>query len=383
LFIERFNSALKENLFQVTAARRKAIMKLGIILVINPKNTSSKIAVYKDSKLCFLKTIRYTDEQIAACGSVPGQIEMRKQAILKELIENDINVNKIEVIIARGGLIKPVKSGVYKVNEQLKEDLLKGVMGMHATNLGGIIALEISSLNNAIPLIADPVVVDELTDVARISGHPLFERKSVFHALNQKVVARKFAKTLNRKYEDLQLIVVHAGGGGISVGAHKGGHVVDTNQAFDGDGPFSIERTGSLPVGDLIRLCFSGKYTQEEILTMITAKGGLGAYLGTINLSTIDKRIKDDDETAKMITYAMAYQVAKEAGAMCTVLDGKPDAIILSGDLFQYSWFTNHLIKKLEKIGPITVYPNEDEIDALAQNAIGVLKGEIEVMEYS
>ncbi len=358
-------------------------MKLGIILVINPKNTSSKIAVYKDSKLCFLKTIRYTDEQIAACGSVPGQIEMRKQAILKELIENDINVNKIEVIIARGGLIKPVKSGVYKVNEQLKEDLLKGVMGMHATNLGGIIALEISSLNNAIPLIADPVVVDELTDVARISGHPLFERKSVFHALNQKVVARKFAKTLNRKYEDLQLIVVHAGGGGISVGAHKGGHVVDTNQAFDGDGPFSIERTGSLPVGDLIRLCFSGKYTQEEILTMITAKGGLGAYLGTINLSTIDKRIKDDDETAKMITYAMAYQVAKEAGAMCTVLDGKPDAIILSGDLFQYSWFTNHLIKKLEKIGPITVYPNEDEIDALAQNAIGVLKGEIEVMEYS
>ena len=179
-------------------------MKLGIILVINPKNTSSKIAVYKDSKLCFLKTIKYTNEQIEACGSIPGQIEMRKQAILKELIENDINVNKLEIVIARGGLIKPVKSGVYRVNERLKEDLLKGVMGMHATNLGGIIAMDIASLNNAIPLIADPVVVDELTDVARVSGHPLFERKSIFHALNQKVVARKYAKAINRKYEDLQ-----------------------------------------------------------------------------------------------------------------------------------------------------------------------------------
>lgn len=358
-------------------------MKLGIILVINPKNTSSKIAVYKDSKLCFLKTIKYTDEQIEACGSIPGQIEMRKQAILKELIENDINVNKLEIVIARGGLIKPVKSGVYRVNDRLKEDLLKGVMGMHATNLGGIIAMDIAALNNATPLIADPVVVDELTDVARISGHPLFERKSIFHALNQKVVARKYAKAINRKYEDLQLIIVHAGGGGISVGAHKGGFVIDTNQAFDGQGPFSIERTGGLPVGDLTKLCFSGKYSHEEIMKMLTAKGGLSAYLGTTSLSTIDKMVKNGDEKFTFITYAMAYQVAKEAGAMFTVLEGKPDAIILSGDLFQYSWFTNHLISKLDKIAPVSIYPNEDEIDALAQNAIGVMKGEIEVLEYT
>lgn len=358
-------------------------MKLGIILVINPKNTSSKIAVYKDTKLCFLKTIRYTDEQIAACGTIPGQIEMRKKAIMKELKDNDINMNKLEIVIARGGLIKPVKSGVYKVNDLLKEDLLKGVMGMHATNLGGIIASEIAALNNALPLIADPVVVDELSDVARVSGHPLFERKSIFHALNQKVVARKYSKGINKKYEDLQLVVVHAGGGGISVAAHKNGQVVDTNQAFDGDGPFSMERTGSLPVGDLIRLCFSGKYTEKELLNLITMQGGLNGYLGTTNLSTIEKRINDGDEKASFIVYAMAYQLAKEIGGMCTVLDGKPDAVILSGDLFHYSFFTNHLIPRIEKIAPVSIYPDEDEIDALAQDAIGVMKGEIEVLEYS
>ena len=357
-------------------------MKLGIILVINPKNTSSKIAVYKDTKLCFLKTIKYTDEQIAACGPVTGQIEMRKKAIMKELMDNDININKLEIVIARGGLIKPVKSGVYKVNDLLKEDLLKGVQGIHATNLGGIIASEIAALNNALPLIADPVVVDELTDVARISGHPLFERKSIFHALNQKVVARKYAKTINRKYEDLQLLVVHAGGGGISVAAHKNGFVVDTNQAFDGDGPFSMERTGSLPVGDLIRICFSEKYTEKELMELVTMKGGLNGYLGTTNLSAIEKKINEGDKHAEFILYAMAYQVAKEVGAMCTVLDGKPDVIILSGDLFQYSSFTNMLIPRIEKIASISVYPNEDEIDALAQDAIGVMKGEIDVLEY-
>lgn len=357
-------------------------MTFGIILVINPKNTSSKIAVYKDSNICFLKTIKYTDEQIAACGSIPGQIEMRKNAILKELQENDININKLKLVIARGGLIKPVKSGVYEVNDLMREDLLKGVMGMHATNLGGIIAADIAAMTNAQALIADPVVVDEMEDVARISGHPLFERKSVFHALNQKVVARKYAKSTSRKYEDLQLLVVHAGGGGISVGAHKNGRVIDVNQAFDGDGPFSMERAGSLPAGDLVKLCFSGTYTQDELMTIITAKGGLHAYLGTTSISSIEKRIAEGDENAAFIMYAMAYQLAKEIGAMCTVLDGKPDAIILSGDLFQNNEFTKQLSSKIEKISSISVYPEENELDALAINAIGVMKGEIEVLQY-
>ncbi|HPR27634.1 butyrate kinase, partial [Lentimicrobium sp.] len=346
-------------------------MTLGIILVINPKNTSSKIAVYKDSKLCFLKTIKYTDEQIAACGTIPGQLEMRKNAILQELKDNDININKLKIVIARGGLVKPVKSGVYEVNDRMREDLLKGVMGMHATNLGGIIAADIAALNNAKAIIADPVVVDELEDVARISGHPLFERKSIFHALNQKVVARKYAKSINRKYDELGLLVVHAGGGGISVGVHKNGKVVDTNQAFDGDGPFSIERAGTLPAGDLVKLCFSGRYSEKEVMEIITAKGGLYGYLGTTSLTTIEKRIAEGDEKASFIMYAMAYQLAKEIGGMCTVLDGKPDAIILSGELFNNSNFTRDLSRKIEKIAPIALYPDENEVDALAMNAIG------------
>ncbi|MBW6491102.1 MAG: butyrate kinase [Lentimicrobium sp.] len=358
-------------------------MTFGIILVINPKNTSSKIAVYKDSSMCFLKTIKYTDEQIAACGTIPGQIEMRKNAILKELRENDININKLKIVVARGGLIKPVKSGVYEVNDKMREDLLKGVMGMHATNLGGIIAADIAAMTNAVALIADPVVVDELDDVARISGHPLFERKSVFHALNQKVVARKFAKSTSRKYEDLQLLVVHAGGGGISVGAHKNGRVIDVNQAFDGDGPFSMERAGTLPAGDLVKLCFSGSYSQQEIMNMITIKGGLFAYLGTTNIANIEQRIAEGNEKAGFIMYAMAYTLAKEIGAMCTVLEGKPDAIILSGDMFHSSSFTGKLSEKIAKIGPVSVYPDENELDALAMNAIGVMKGEIEILEYN
>lgn len=357
-------------------------MMLGIILVINPKNTSSKIAVYKDSNICFLKTIKYTDEELAACGSVPGQLEMRREAILKELRENDINVNKLKIVIARGGLIKPVKSGVYEVNDLMRQDLLKGVMGMHATNLGGLIAGDIAAMTNARALIADPVVVDELEEVARVSGHPLFERKSIFHALNQKVVARKFAKSNNVKYEDLQLLIVHAGGGGISVGAHKNGRVIDANQAFDGDGPFSMERSGTLPAGDLVKLCFNGKHNQEEIMEMITAKGGLSGYLGTNSISTIEKRLAGGDEKAAFIMYAMAYQLAKEIGGMCTVLEGKPDAIILSGDLFRNNDFTQKLTAKIEKIGLVTVFPDENELDALAMNAMGVMKGEIDVMEY-
>lgn len=358
-------------------------MTLGIILVINPKNTSSKIAVYRDLKLCFLKTIKYTDEQIAACGSIPGQLEMRKNAILQELKDNDININKLKIVMARGGLIKPLKSGVYEVNDKMREDLLKGVMGMHATNLGGIIAADIAAMTNARAFIADPLVVDELDDVARISGHPLFERKSIFHALNQKVVARKYAKSINRKYDELGLLVVHAGGGGISVGAHKNGRVVDTNQAFDGDGPFSIERAGTLPAGDLVKLCFSGKYSEKEVMEIITAKGGLYGYLGTTSLTTIEKRIAEGDEKAAFIMYAMAYQLAKEIGGMCTVLDGKPDAIILSGELFNNSNFTRDLSRKIGKIAPIALYPDENEVDALAMNAIGVMKGEVEVLQYS
>ena len=234
-------------------------MVLGNILVIDPKNTSTKIAVFENSKMSFLTTIRHNKHDLAEFATIPDQLEYRKQAILKLLKDNDFSINHFEIVIARGGLSKPVTSGIYAINDAMKRDLRIGVMGQHAINLGGLLASEIAKLTSgAHALTADPGVMDELDEVARLSGHPLFQRKSIFHALNQKTVARKYALSQNKQYEDLNLIVVHVGGGGISVGAHRNGLVVDVNQCYDGDGPFSPERTGSLPVGDVVRLCFSG-----------------------------------------------------------------------------------------------------------------------------
>lgn len=357
-------------------------MYLSRVLVINPKNTSTKIAVYKNAKLVFLKTILHDEEALKKIQQVIGQLKLRRDAIMKELRDNEIRLKDLNVIIARGGLLKPLQSGVYKVNDRMKEDLIKGIMGKHAVNLGGLLADDLSHELEAEAYIADPVVVDEFDDLARISGHPKFERKSIFHALNQKVVARKYAKSINRKYEELDLIIVQIGGGGTSVSAHKNGCVIDSNQAFDGDGPFSIERTGSLPVGDLVRLCFSGDYSQEEIIHMITAEGGFAGYLGTTSVHEVEDRIAKGDDEAEFYTNAMAYQVSKEIGSMCMVTEGKPDAIILSGDIFHNKSFTNYVTSRVSKIGPIAIYPNEDEVEALAINADMVLRGEAEVLEY-
>lgn len=358
-------------------------MKCCKILVINPKVGATKLAVYQGSQPLFLKTIYYNAEDLATFGHINEQIEMRKNAILKELRDNDISVEDIEGIIARGGLLKPLESGVYNVNDAMKKDLLKGVMGTHVTNLGGIIAEEISKLTvNARAFIADPVVVDELDELARFTGHPQFRRKSIFHALNHKVVARKYAKSLHRNYEDLRLIVVHFGGGGISVGAHKQGRVVDVNQAFDGDGPFSVERTGTLPMGDLVRMCYSGNYSQEEVLSMITAQGGIFAHLGTTDMDEVEARIKAGDEKALLVTQAMTYQIAKQIGSFCVVFKERPDAIILSGEVFHHSRFTLDIVQRVEKIAPVAIYPDEDEIEAMAMNALSVLKGDVEAKDY-
>ena len=352
------------------------------VLVINPKNTSTRIAIYRNLKLVFLKNIKHKDEEFNSFKSIYEQKDYRTKIVINELKDNGIKLELVQAVVARGGLIKPVTSGIYEVNDKMKEDLKKGVMGLHASNLGGLIASDLAKLIKVKAYIADPVVVDELDDVARISGHPLFERKSVFHALSHKVVSRKYAKSINKKYEELNLIVVHVGGGGISVGAHKKGHVIDINQAFDGGGPFSLERTGSLPVGDLVRLCFSGKYKEEEISRMITQEGGLMAYLGTKNIYEIQEKLDEGDEKAAFIMYAMAYQVAKEIGSMYTVLEGDVNAIILAGDLFHNKTFVNHITKRIDKIAHITVYPDEDEMEALNINAQMVLMGEAEVLEY-
>ncbi len=352
------------------------------ILVINPGSTSTKIAVYRNGNPVFLKTIRHSVEELSKFKTIADQYEYRKNIIYQELKDAEIKLDMIEAVIGRGGLVKPIPSGVYRINEQMKKDLIEAKMGEHASNLGALIADDIAKhLPSAQAFIADPVVVDELAPIARFSGHPLFQRVSIFHALNQKAIARLHAKSVNRKYEDMNLIVAHMGGG-ISVGVHQKGRVVDVNQALDGDGPISPERSGTLPTGSLLKMAFSGKYTYEEMKSMVVGKGGLFAYTGHNNAYEVEKAALEGDEKSYAIMEAMAYQTAKEIGAFSTVLKGNVDAILITGGLANSKWFCNLIIERVYKIAPVYVYPGEDEMRALAENASLVLSGELEAKEY-
>lgn len=357
-------------------------MEEELILAINPGSTSTKIAVFRNTREIFLKNIKHSSDELSQFSRITDQYGFRKNIILQELQNAQIDTGNIIVVVGRGGLVKPIASGVYFVNEALINDLKIGIQGQHASNLGGLIAHDIAqAIPGARAYIADPVVVDELEDIARISGHPLFERVSIFHALNQKAIARQHAKSISKSYEELNLIVVHLGGG-ISIGAHHAGRVIDVNQALDGEGPFSPERSGTLPVGALVKMCFSGEYTQEEIKKMITGKGGYVAYLGTNEAYEVEKLAASGDEKADMIQRAMAYQVAKEVGAMSTVLKGKVDAILLTGGIAYGKPMVNMLSERIAHIAPIFVYPGEDEMRALAMNGLMVHKGETEAREY-
>lgn len=353
------------------------------ILAINPGSTSTKIAVYEGTNPLFIQTIRHTTEELEPYDVVTKQFGFRKELILNQLKDADIDVNSISVIMGRGGLLKPVESGIIAVNDKMRHDLESCAYGEHASNLGGLIAWDIAqSLPNAEAYITNPVVVDELDDLARLSGHPLLPRRSIFHALNQKAVARQHAKSIMRKYEDLNLIVVHLGGG-ITVGAHKHGRVVDVNQGLDGDGPYSPERTGTLPVGDLVRLCFGGKYTQKEVLKMIKGEGGLVAYLGTNSAYEVEQRAQNGDTEAKYIYDGMAYQVAKEVGSMAAVLHGEIDGILITGGIAHDKYFVNQIISYIHRFAPVHVYPGEDEMKALASNGLRAALGEGEIKEYT
>ncbi|PIQ33711.1 MAG: butyrate kinase [Bacteroidetes bacterium CG18_big_fil_WC_8_21_14_2_50_41_14] len=352
------------------------------ILVIYPEVKVTKLAVYRNTEPIFLKTIKHLPEELAQFDKVGDQKGFRLKAIMSELEKNNINLENIELVMGRSGMVKPVSQGVYLINENMVNDLEQGVMGVHATNLGGILAFEIASTIGKKAYMANPVVVDELSDVARVTGHPLFKRKSIFHALNHKHVASKYAKSVNKPYEDLNLIVCHIGSGGISIGAHEKGRVVDVNQAFDGGGPFSITRTGTLPIGQLVELCFSGKYTKEEIMEMITSKGGYMAYLGTDSITEINARIADGDEKAKFISYALSYQVSKEIASHVATLSGKVDAIILTGMIFDSDTFLENVKNRIGHIAPIALYPSVNDFEALALFGLHVLKDEIPVKEY-
>lgn len=352
------------------------------ILAINPGSTSTKIAVYQGGNVIFLKNIRHSVEELSKFEKITDQYEYRRNIIYQELKNAEIHLDKIKIVIGRGGLVKPISSGVYKVNDALKKDLVNCLMGEHASNLGGLIADDIAKqLPSAEAYIADPVVVDEFGSLARYSGHPLFNRVSIFHALNQKAIARTHAKSIMKSYEDMNLIVAHMGGG-ISVGAHHKGRVIDVNQALDGDGPFSPERSGTLPIGAVVKAAYSGEYTYEQMKEMIVGKGGMCAYMGTNDAFEIEQAALAGHKKSYEVLDAMAYQVAKEIGAMSTVLKGDVDAILITGGMANGKWFCNLIIERVYKIAPVHVYPGEDEMRALAENAMLVLNGEIEAKEY-
>ncbi|KRQ87173.1 Butyrate kinase 2 [Caloramator mitchellensis] len=351
------------------------------MLVINPGSTSTKIAVFDDLNPVFVDTLRHSSEELAPYKTIFEQYEFRKSVILNALKEKDVPVESLNAVVGRGGLLKSIEGGTYAVNETMLEDLKVGVQGQHASNLGGVIAYEIAKSINAPSFIVDPVVVDEMDEIARFSGMPEITRKSIFHALNQKAVAKRFAKEKGVKYEDINLVVAHLGGG-ISVGAHRKGRVVDVNNALDGEGPFSPERTGSLPVGDLVKMCYSGKYTLEEIKKKITGKGGVMAYFGTNDARDLDRMMKEGNKEAELVYKAMAYQVAKEIGMCATVLKGEVDAIILTGGLAYGKDFVEWIKERVSFISEVVVYPGEDEMLALAEGALRVLNGEEAAKEY-
>ncbi|MBM7552356.1 butyrate kinase [Thalassobacillus pellis] len=345
------------------------------ILVINPGSTSTKIGVFEDEANIFEKTIRHSNDELAGFKSVIEQYEFRKQVILHELDVEGININKLSAVCGRGGLLRPIEGGTYEVNEAMLEDLKAGYNGEHASNLGGIIAQEIAGGLNIPAFIVDPVVVDELSDIARISGVPEIPRKSIFHALNQKAVARRAAKDLKITYKESRLIVTHMGGG-ITVGAHKDGRVVDVNNGLHGDGPFSPERAGTVPAGDLVSLCFSGQYYREEIMKKLVGQGGLVAYLSSNDAVEIEKRIENGDEKAALTYEAMAYQIAKEIGSMSTVLEGRVDAVVLTGGLAYGKGFVELISERVKWVADVLVYPGENELEALNAGTLRVLRQE-------
>lgn len=351
------------------------------LLIINPGSTSTKIGVYEGEKEVLEETLRHSAEEILKYNTIFDQLDFRKEVILKVLKEKGIDINELDAVVGRGGMLKPIEGGTYEVNEAMVEDLKVGVQGPHASNLGGILSNEIAKEIGKRAFIVDPVVVDEMEEVARLSGVPELSRKSKFHALNQKAVAKRYAKEHNTSYEDVNLIVVHMGGG-VSVGAHKKGRVIDVNNALDGDGPFSPERAGGVPSGELLEMCFSGKYSKEEVYKKLVGKGGFVAYANTNDARDLIKLSQEGDEKGSLIFNAFIYQIAKEIGSMAVVLDGEVNAIVLTGGIAYSDYVTNAINKKVKWIAPMVVYGGEDELLALAQGAIRVLDGVEEAKIY-
>lgn len=350
-------------------------------LIINPGSTSTKIGVFEDETLLFEETLRHSTEEIAQYASIVDQKDFRKQIILDLLEKKDFDIKSLQVIVGRGGMLKPIPGGTYAVSDALLEDLKIGKQGQHASNLGGILAREIGDSIGVPSYIVDPVVVDELMPISRYSGVPELPRTSVFHALNQKAVAKRYAKEQGKPYDSFNLIVVHMGGG-VSVGAHEKGRVIDVFNALDGDGAFSPERAGAVPTGALIKMCFSGQYSEKEVYKKAVGNGGFNAYVGTNDMRDVEKMVNDGDTKAAEVREAFIMQVAKDIGSMACVLKGKVDQIIVTGGIAYDKVVVAGLKERAEFIAPFTVYPGEDELLALTQGALRVMNGEEKAMEY-
>jgi len=303
------------------------------------------------------------------------------EIILRVLREKMIDLTQVKAIVGRGGLIRPIEGGTYIVNDEMVADLKKGIMGDHPSNCGGLIAYAISKSLGCEAFIVDPVVVDEMMPIAKISGMPLIQRKSIFHALNQKAVAREIATRLKKSYSAINIIIAHLGGG-ITVGCHSKGRVIDVNNGLDGDGPFSPERSGTVPIGDLIKVCFSGEYTLPEMKKLVKGHGGMVAYLGTHDMRIVEEQIDNGNQKAHLVYEAMAYQIAKEIGAQSTVVNGKVDAIVLTGGMAKSTRFPDLIKQRVEFIAPVFLLPGEREMNALAFGALRILNKEEEVKTY-
>ncbi len=345
------------------------------ILVINPGSTSTKIGVFEDCVEIFTESVLHSAEEIAAFPTIASQYEFRERHIRGSLSKRGFDLSRLNAVVGRGGLLRPIPGGVYKVTEAMKAELLEACYGEHASNLGALIADRLGCELGIPAFIADPVVVDELSDLARVSGHKMFKRRSIFHALNQKAVARRWCAENKKAYADASLIVVHMGGG-VSVGLHQGGRVVDVNNALNGEGPFSPERSGTLPAGELARLCFSGKYTEKEVLRMITGQGGLVSFLGSNDMRVAENGFRSGDPTASLYYRAFIYQVGKAVGALAAAARGKVDAIILTGGIAYGAEVVHGLTEMCDFIAPIVAYPGEGELEALALAGWRALSGE-------
>ena len=351
------------------------------ILTINPGSTSTKVAVFENDKELFSTTLRHSSEEIGRYKTILDQLDFRRDVILDAIKASGIELSELNAVIGRGGLLKPIPSGTYEVNAQMIEDIKERPAGQHASNLGALLAAEIAGRAGVKAYIADPVVVDELQDVARLTGLPELERQSIFHALNQKAVARVYADKIGKPYEELNLVVAHMGGG-ISIGAHRKGLVVDVNNALDGEGPFSPERAGTMPALAFAKMCMSGNYTLAEIAKKINGKGGVVAHLNSNDMRDVEARYNAGDQKAILVSNAMAYGVGKFIGQMIAVLKGEVDAVILTGGIAYDKNVVGYIKEMIEPMAKVVVMPGENELEALAMNAQRVLEGKLTPKVY-